>query len=193
MNILWFDALTGKIVNKAVVDFGVPSTSSQSEQSVVISGYKAVVVNNWFNDKDVSIVCKIYKKYAIAHDLSTKGPQGCPFFLGGHALGVQQFEIDPKDGTVKSTWSRNDISCTSSIPVVSETDNTFYCVGKRGTQFTVEVVDWMTGKQKWFKELGMLANPFYAGNEIGTNGDYIVGTLTGPVRVTDPKQGQEMF
>jgi hypothetical protein len=54
----------------------------------VISGYKAVVVNNWFEDKDVSFICKFYKKIALKYGLSTKGAQGCPFILGGYALGV---------------------------------------------------------------------------------------------------------
>jgi len=86
---------------------------------------------------------------------------------------------------VSSPWSRSDISCTSSIPVISEKDDTFYCVGKRDKSYTVEVLDWKTGAQKWFKNLGQFANPFYAGNEIGVNNDFIIGTFTGPVRITD--------
>lgn len=89
MNILHFDAQTGKIVSKQPVDFGVAGQSTQSEQSVVILGYKAVVVNNWFEDKDVSFICKFYQKIALKYGLSTKGAQGCPFILGGYALGVQ--------------------------------------------------------------------------------------------------------
>jgi len=54
MNLLHFDAKTGAIRSKVVIDFGKAGISTQSEQSVVISGYKAVVVNNWFEDKDVS-------------------------------------------------------------------------------------------------------------------------------------------
>ena len=66
---------------------------------------------------------------------------------------------------------------------MSEKDNTFYCIGKRGMSFTLEAIDWITGEQKWFKELGMTKNPFYAGVEIGTNNDILIGTLLGPVRV----------
>ena len=49
--------------------------------------------------------------------------------------------------------------------------------------FTLEAIDWITGEQKWFKNLGVTKNPFYAGVEIGTNIDILVGTLLGPVRV----------
>ena len=66
---------------------------------------------------------------------------------------------------------------------MSEKDNTFYCIGKRDGKFTLEAIDWISGEQKWFKNLGYIFNPFYAGNEIGTNNELIVGTLLGPVRV----------
>ena len=49
--------------------------------------------------------------------------------------------------------------------------------------FTLEAIDWVTGEQKWFKNLGWTKNPFYAGVEIGTNNDIMIGTLLGPVRV----------
>ena len=109
--------------------------------------------------------------------------QGCPFLLGQYAHGVEQFSIDPKTHAVESVWHRSDMSCTSSIPVVTENDNTFYCIGKRSRDFTLESLSWDTGNQNWSKPLGMLYNPFYAGNEIGFSNDFIIGTILGPVRV----------
>ena len=190
MNILFFDAATGELVGKEPVTFGHKTQSTQSEQSVVVSGYKAVVVNNWFGDLEVNKLChlmKLVKKiWPDAKWLSDKTVQGCPFLLGQYALGVEQFEISTDSSgntTVASVWHKDDSSCTSSIPVVSEKDSTFYCIGKRDRTFTLEAIDWVTGEQKWFKDLGYTKNPFYAGAEIGTDNDLLVGTLLGPVRV----------
>ena len=49
MNILYFTADKLNLVGKKTVTFG-GMNSTQSEQSVVVNGYKAVVVNNWFDD-----------------------------------------------------------------------------------------------------------------------------------------------
>jgi hypothetical protein len=87
---------------------------------------------------------------------------------------------------VRSTWSRQDVTCASSIPVVSEANEILYCVGHRkGEGFTLEALDWNTGEQVFYKTMGVLYNPFGAGIEIGKNRDVIAGSLLGPVRVTD--------
>ena len=79
------------------------------------------------------------------------------------------------------------MSCTSSIPVVTETDSTFYCIGKSGWDFQLESLSWDTGVQNFSKKLGVWHNPFYAGNEIGVTNDFIIGTILGPVRVNESK------
>ena len=61
MNILFFDAETGELVGREPVTFGNSRSSSQSEQSVVVSGYKATVVNNWFNELEVNKLCHVLK------------------------------------------------------------------------------------------------------------------------------------
>lgn len=190
MNILFFDAATGEEVGRQPVTFGHEHQSTQSEQSVVVSGFKAAVVNNWLGDLEVHKLCHVMKLvHTMLPDakwLSDKTVQGCPFLLGQHALGVEQFEISTDSSgtaTVASVWQKDDSSCTSSIPVVAEKDNTFYCVGKRGKAYTLEAIDWVTGEQKWFKDLGPTKNPFYAGAEVGTHNDLMIGTVFGPVRV----------
>jgi hypothetical protein len=169
MNILFIDANDGTIHSKVPVDFGVSnSIGTQSEQSVVVFENKAVVVNNWFNDEDVPMVCHLAKAlHEKTGVISDKMIDGCPFLLNGFALGVQQFEFDNMTKTAKSVWSRSDVSCTSSIPVVSEADKTFYCIGNRDKKYTLEALSWESGEQVFFKELGTFMNPFYAGNELG--------------------------
>ena len=61
-----------------------------------------------------------------------------------------------------------------------------FCLGRRGKIFTLESVDWDSGKSLWYKALGhsLAWNSQYAGTEIGTHDDIIMGTLTGILRVT---------
>lgn len=60
MNVLYFTTEEGNLVGKAPVTFG-GMNSTQSEQSVVVNGYEAVVVNNWFDDDKVHEICKPLK------------------------------------------------------------------------------------------------------------------------------------
>lgn len=148
-----------------------------------MNGYKAVVVNNWFPNHKVSYICQLAKM--VLPSKFHKLVQGCPFVLGHYnSLGVEQFEIDPKSFEVKSVWHNSNVTCTSSIPVVSETDEQFYCIGNRPHEgFTLESLNWKTGAQLFTKALGKLSNPFYAGNEITDSGDFVIGTILGPIRV----------
>ena len=187
MNILYFRTDTLELVGNKTVTFG-GMNATQSEQSVVVYGYKAVVVNNWFWDKDVPEFCKLFKELNNYMGWPDKTSQGCPFLIGMTAMGVEQFEINPQTNEVTSTWSNPDVSCASSIPVVSEKDGTFYCLGKKdGGEFSLESLSWETGKSNFSKPLGNFINPYYAGAELGVNGDLMIGSFFGPVRVSDPK------
>ena len=88
MNILYFTADEGKLVGKHPVTFG-GMKSTQSEQSVTINGYKAVVVNNWFDDDKVHNICHVVKAVTNTFGLSDKLAQGCPFLLNQFAFGVE--------------------------------------------------------------------------------------------------------
>jgi hypothetical protein len=111
--------------------------------------------------------------------------------FGSFVNGIEQFEMDPSTRTVRSVWANNHVSCTSSIPVVSE-DNILYCLGKRAPvskgveKYTIEAVDWFTGKSLFNVELShsLLANSLYAATEIGVNNDIVMGTLGGLLRVS---------
>jgi hypothetical protein len=71
MNILYFTADEGKLVGKHPVTFG-GQNSTQSEQSVTINGYKAVVVNNWFDNDKVHNICHVAKAVINTLGLSDK-------------------------------------------------------------------------------------------------------------------------
>jgi len=65
-----------------------------------------------------------------------------------------------------------------------------FCLGHRGKTFTLESVDWDSGESLWHKALGhsLAWNSQYAGTEIGTYDDVIMGTLTGILRVTTKEE-----
>lgn len=71
----------------------------QSEQSVVVDGYGAFVVNN------------IVSKGVV--DAIALGPILEP------ARGCERFEWDPATDRFRSVWARGDVSSTSMVPVVS--------------------------------------------------------------------------
>jgi hypothetical protein len=81
MNILYLDTQNGKLVAKNAVTMG-GLTSTQSEQSVVVKDYKAVVVNNWFDESEIHPICRAVKAFVNHFGFSDKMAQGCPFLLG---------------------------------------------------------------------------------------------------------------
>jgi len=49
----------------------------------------------------------------------------------------------------------------------------------------LEALDWETGKEKFYKNIGTHSNPLYSGTEIGSHKDVMIGTVFGPVRIKD--------
>jgi hypothetical protein len=192
MNILAFSAGSGELIASEPVDFGDPKglgATVTSEQSVVVAGNRALVVNNYVVDQVGTFCGEIFPKLPINDVLV----HSCPMMFGKHAFGVQQFELVFGSTGVSwsERWSNHEVSCTSSIPGVSTRDPmNLFCLGRREKIFTLESVDWDNGKSLWHKTLGhsLAWNSQYAGTEIGTYDDIIMGTLTGILRVTTKEE-----
>ena len=194
MNVRFYNATTGVEVGKHVVHFGgATGGNTTTEQSIVVLGYKAVLSNNWVAD----IVTPFCAEWFASTNASDALKKECPFIFGQAVPGLEQFEIDPATGTVVSTWANPDISCSSTIPLVSAATNTLYCLGKRDRHgvaegrravFTIEAIDWETGASLYHFEISssLLANGLYAGTIVGTGNDVVMGTLGGIVRVSPP-------
>ncbi len=189
MNIRFYDVHTGELVGKHVVSFGSKSSTfnSTTDQSIVVKGYKAVVVNNWVADVTTSFCSEWFASLPVTEALKHE----CPFLFGAFVNGVEQFELNPTTKTVRSVWANNRVSCTSSIPVVTD-DDILYCLGKRQpavglAKYTIEAIDWTTGRSLFYVELShsLLSNSLYAATEIGINNDIVMGTLGGLLRVSD--------
>ncbi len=154
-----------RIAAEVPITFGkTDATSSISEQSVLIDGYRAVVVNN---------------------DYGPVGTAMQPILAGVAPPGIEQFAWDPTTRTATRTWVVPDVSCPNGIPTMSRADSTFFCIGKRGADWTLEALDWTTGAHRFTRTLGpgLSYNSTYAATEVGPDGAIYSGTFNGLVRV----------
>ncbi len=154
-----------RIAGSVPVTFGDPTrTTSFSEQSVLVDGWRAVVVNNTYGDYETAIE---------------------PVLAGVAPPGIEQFEWDPSSRTLRSTWVVPDVSCPNGIPAMNRATQRMHCIGRRGETWTLESIDWETGDVDPPIELGSedQYNSVYAATEVGPGGDIWSGTLTGVVRV----------
>jgi hypothetical protein len=106
----------------------------QTEQSVVVGGYGAFVVNNAPASKPIG-----------------GAPDGAYVGLAGHhpdftPHGVQKFEWDPEAQALKEAWVNSEVSSVNSVPIVSNGANMVYTVGARDGQWSLEGLDWTTGE-----------------------------------------------
>ena len=146
------------------VTFGDPAASrSVSEQSVLVSDYRAVVVSNDYKDQS--------------------GPLA-PILAGEAPKGIEQFQWDPETFSLRSVWSRTDLSCPNGIPTMSRASNAMYCTGKRGDTWTFEALNWDTGDQLFSIPTGegFEYNSVYAATQVGVSGELLTSTALGIVR-----------
>jgi len=145
------------------VTFGDPSAAtSVSEQSVLVLGDGAVVVNNDYGDLT-----------GIT-----------PVLAGIAPPGIERFSWDPESDVLSSTWFVGDLSCPNGIPSASAATGLMHCVSKRGDTWTLEAIDWRTGEPRFYVPLGdenLRYNSAYSATEVGPDGSILTGTFTGAV------------
>jgi len=182
----WRDAIPGgwlpdregfdsRIAGSALVTMGDPNlTAIQSEQSVVITGYNAIVVNNeprnmpWYAPA---------RARGVFIGLLGSNPEYQPY-------GVENFRWDPYSRTLSSAWVNADISSPSCVPIISAASNAVYLIGARDNEFTLEALDLTTGREKFHYILGgQRYNVMFAGTLIDEAGRIHYGTPWGRVRI----------
>lgn len=172
-----------RIAAEVPVDYGNPAIErSMSEQSVLVSGYGAVVVNNDYGlEKQSSnpLLANLLNGLVV-------------FFSNTHKYapyGVEKFIWNPATRAVDVAWVNNDISCPNGIPTMSTASNLFYCIGQRKGVWNVEGLNWDTGASVFYRPMTALPihNSFYASTQIGPWGDIWTGTTTGIVQLA-PRQ-----
>ena len=151
--------------------FKTPPRYIQSEQSVVVNGYGAFVVNN------------------MGPEGTSKDPVVNAIALGPitqSAQGMERFEWDPKKDVWKSVWTRNDVSSLTTVPSVSVPSNIVLVNGySKKDGWEVTGMDWKTGKTVHRTIFGQdnFGNGAYMINQLAPNGDLIFPSIAGPFRV----------
>ncbi len=164
-----------RIAGQLAVTMGDPTlTQIQSEQSVVVAGYGAMVVNNhprnipWYMPQRAT---------TLLISMMGSNPRHQPY-------GVQKFSWDPVSKSLKEAWVNRDISSPSTVPIVGVGSNTAYLIGARDNKWTLEAMDWDTGESKFHYVIGgQRYNVLFSGTLLDMNGHIHYGTPWGRVRL----------
>lgn len=166
-----------RIAGQLQLTAGLPESTEwvQSEQSVVVDGWGAFVVNN--------MVPKGHDDKFI--DVLINGPVTEP------PHGMERAEWDPAKHEWKSVWTRGDVVSTSMVPVVSIPSDIVFVNGySKLDGWEVTGLDWNTGKVVHRTIFGHsnLGNGAYAILQFAENGDLIFNSVGGSARVALKEQ-----
>lgn len=147
----------------------------QSEQSVVVYGYGAFVVNNI----PENVSSEIAGQNKILQ-VSLMGP------AYNTSYGAERFEWNSSTNEWSSVWTRSDVSSTSMVPINSQSGNMALINGYR-PEYGWEVLglDWDTGEtvhQTIFGDVNF-GNGAYAILQYMDNDDLIFNSFAGPIRI----------
>ena len=159
-----------RIAAQVPVTFGDPgAVQSLSEQSVCVRGYGALVVNNQM---------KISIDSNLLSILLSNIPSIAPY-------GAEKFVWNPQARELRTAWVNREISLPNGIPAMSAATNLIYDVGQRSGTWTMEALDWETGRSVFHVPTGekLRYNSAYAATEIGLGGSLVSGTLYGMIRL----------
>jgi len=166
------NAPSRRIAGMLRADIGMDDAEAvQTEQSVVVGGYGAFVVNN-----------------APAHRPMKKLPDGAYVGLAGHhpdftPHGIQKFEWDPEARALKEDWVNEEVSSVNSVPIVSNGSNLVYTVGARDGKWSLEAVNWDTGESAFHFLTGSTRyNTQFSGVLMDQEGRLLHTTIHGIVR-----------
>lgn len=147
----------------------------QSEQSVVVNGYGAFVVNNIPETVPTEL-----KKANKILQVSLMGP------AYPTAYGVQRFAWDPSAHKWWSVWGLPDVSSTSMVPAHSQNDSMVMVNGWTSANgWEVTGLDWSDGvisHQTIFGQYNF-GNGAYAILQALDNQDLLFNSISGPIRV----------
>lgn len=204
MNLIYLDAETGEEVARSPVDFGegVDAARLTSEQSVAVRGCQAFVVNNYVGTEglDEDTHCTDAPVPALREGLAdfcnliqpTFIRKVCPAVFGCMGYGAAMYSLE--EGKLARVWARDDVSCGTSIPLISDpTDgspSTTYCVGmpRNETRWTLLAFDTDTGADQFQfpfypegkdRVANFFANPYYAGVEAVSPHMLAIGSIGG--------------
>jgi hypothetical protein len=176
------DAPDRRIAGMLAANMGDPTISAiQSEQSVVVAGTGALVVNNTARNAPWYLPAR-------ARSLLVG-------YLGSHPdyqpFGVQKFAWNPGARRLEQAWVNREVSSPNCVPIASYASQLVYLVGARSNRWTLEALDWETGRSAFHYEIGgQRYDSLFAGTLVDEAGRIHFGTTWGRVRL-DPGAASE--
>lgn len=153
------------------IDFGDPDIAAvQSEQSVVVRGTGAIVVNNSLDGAGALLP-------------PGAGPLGA--LISGNPRvaphGMQRVDWDPAARSCRTTWVNGTVSVPNAIPTASAGSGMVYAVGQRDGVWGLEGVELATGASALWAPSGRAPwhNSLYAQTEVVRGREIWTGTAAG--------------
>jgi hypothetical protein len=189
-----------RIACEIPITFGLPDvTRSLSEQSVLVRGHSAIVVNDLLATPDAfldqpGILRNVYAA------LEGGNPEEAPY-------GIERVDWDPEARGCRSVWANPEPSIPNAIPTMSERTGLIYAHGQQDGVWGLEAIDFETGQRAFFEPApdqdceallermapleraaardviarlpGSCENSVYAAAQVGPDGWLYQGTLYG--------------
>ena len=128
-----------RIAGQAPVNMGELDVQKiQSEQTVIVAGYGAFVVNNTPRNPAFFMPKEGVGRGVIIGPLGSN-PKFQPY-------GIQKFEWNPEIRQLEQAWVNETISSPNGVPWVSIGSGQVYFMGARDNEWTLEAVNWLTGE-----------------------------------------------
>lgn len=165
-------ALSPRIADQKPVSAGISEQRPwlQSEQTIIVSGYGAFVVNNLIEEGHPDRII----------DVMTVGPVHRP------PSGVEKIVWNDKDNRFYSAWARGDVVSVSMVPVMSTGANAVFVNGySKADGWEVTGLDWDTGRTVSRTIFGQnnKGNGAYAILQFLEDGDMLFNSVIGPYRI----------
>ncbi|TFG98363.1 MAG: hypothetical protein E4H11_00585 [Myxococcales bacterium] len=176
------DAPDRRIAGMLAANMGDPAIQAiQSEQSVVVAGTGALVVNNAARNAPWYLPARAR---SLLVGYLGSNPDYQPF-------GVQKFNWNPRARRLEEAWVNREVSSPNCVPIASYASNLVYLVGARNNRWTLEALDWESGRSAFHYEIGgQRYDPLFAGTLVDEAGRIHFGTTWGRVRL-DPRAASE--
>jgi hypothetical protein len=165
-------ALSPRIADQKPVSAGISEQRPwlQSEQTIIVSGHGAFVVNNLIEEGHPDRII----------DVMTVGPVHAP------PRGVEKIVWNESENRFYSAWARGDVVSVSMVPVMSSGANAVFVAGySKSDGWEVTGLDWENGRTVSRTIFGQnnKGNGAYAILQFLENGDMLFNSVIGPYRI----------
>ncbi len=165
-------ARSPRIADQKPVTAGISEQRAwlQSEQTIIVSGQGAFVVNNLIEEGHPDRII----------DVMTVGPVHAP------PRGVEKIVWNDKENRFYSAWTRGDVVSVSMVPLASSGANAVFVNGySKADGWEVTGLDWETGRTVSRTIFGQnnKGNGAYAILQFLDNGDMLFNSVIGPYRI----------